>query len=120
MVARIKAVLRRSLWQENKDTVFKEGLLMVDMEKHMVEVDHKPVTLSPKEFDLLVHLLRHRGKVLNRAGISETVWGQEYFGHTRTVDVHVGRLRKKLGKAGDAIQTVERLGYRYEQRAELS
>jgi DNA-binding response OmpR family regulator len=114
LVARLKAVLRRVDWRDKKQAGFQDDALAVDMEKHSVKVDGKPVDLSPKEFDLLVTLLHHRGKVMTRADLSETVWGHEYFGNTRTVDVHVGRLRKKMGKAGDNIRTVERVGYRYE------
>jgi two-component system alkaline phosphatase synthesis response regulator PhoP len=114
LLARVKAVLRRVDWREKKDTSLRDGTLAVDLEKHAVHVEGKLVDLSPKEFDLIVSLLQNRGKVLTRAELSETVWGHEYFGNTRTVDVHVGRLRKKLGKLGDKIKTVERIGYRYE------
>jgi two-component system, OmpR family, alkaline phosphatase synthesis response regulator PhoP len=114
MVARVKAVLRRVDWRDKKDTALHDDNLTVDLDKHSLHIDGKPVDLSPKEFDLLAMLLRNRGKVLTRSELSETVWGHEYFGNTRTVDVHVGRLRKKLGKAGDRIKTVERIGYRYE------
>lgn len=115
LVARIKAVLRRTEWRDvKKESTIKDGNLLVDLEKHSVHIDNKLVELSPKEFDLVLSLLQNRGKVLTRAELSETVWGQEYFGNTRTVDVHIGRLRKKLGKVGDKIKTVERIGYRYE------
>lgn len=114
LVARIKAVLRRVEWRDKKETSLRDGNLVVDLEKHAVQSENKLLDLSPKEFDLLVFLLQSRGKVLTRAELSETVWGHEYFGNTRTVDVHVGRLRKKLGKVGDKIKTVERIGYRYE------
>lgn len=114
LVARVKAVLRRVDWREKKETALRDGALAVDLEKHSVHLDAKSLDLSPKEFDLLVSLLRNHGKVMTRAELSETVWGHEYFGNTRTVDVHVGRLRKKLGKVGEKIRTVERIGYRYE------
>lgn len=114
LVARVKAVLRRVDWRDKKEAALRDGQLAVDMEKHSVHMDAKPLDLSPKEFDLLVSLLRNHGKVMTRAELSETVWGHEYFGSTRTVDVHVGRLRKKLGKMGEKIRTVERIGYRYE------
>ena len=114
LVARVKAVLRRVDWRDKKEAALRDGQLAVDMEKHSVHMDAKPLDLSPKEFDLLVSLLRNHGKVMTRAELSETVWGHEYFGNPRTVDVHVGRLRKKLGKMGEKIRTVERIGYRYE------
>lgn len=115
LVARIKAVLRRAEWHDKKDPGgLKEGPLKIDMEKHTAVMDGKPINLAPKEFDLLLTLMRNEGKVLTRAELSETVWGHEYFGNTRTVDVHVGRLRRKLGKQGDRVKTVERIGYRFE------
>ena len=114
LLARVKAVLRRAEWKERKEMAIKDGPLSVDLEKHSAALDSKPLDLSPKEYDLLVSLLRNQGKVMTRQELSETVWGHEYFGNTRTVDVHVGRLRKKLGKLGDKVRTVERIGYRYE------
>jgi two-component system, OmpR family, alkaline phosphatase synthesis response regulator PhoP len=114
LVARIKAVLRRAEWRDSQDSSIKDGGLVISIEKHSIHLDGKPMGLSPKEFDLLFSLMKQRGKVLTRAELSETVWGQEYFGNTRTVDVHVGRLRKKLGKYGEKIKTVDRIGYRYE------
>lgn len=114
LIARIKAVLRRLEWNDKRENALKDGNLTVDLEKHSVHLDAKPLDLSPKEFDLLVSLLRNHGKVMTRSELSETVWGHEYFGNTRTVDVHVGRLRKKLGKTGEKIRTVERIGYRFE------
>lgn len=114
LVARVKALLRRTEWREKAETLLKDGGLTVSLEKHAVHLDEKLLELSPKEFDLLYTLLKNRGKVLTRSELSETVWGHEYFGNTRTVDVHVGRLRKKLSKLGEKIKTVERIGYRYE------
>jgi len=114
LVARAKAILRRSEWREKQESVLKDGNLVINLDKHAVHLENKLLELSPKEFDLLSSLLKNRGKVLTRSELSETVWGHEYFGNTRTVDVHVGRLRKKLGRIGDKIKTVERIGYRYE------
>ncbi len=114
LVARIKAVLRRVDWRDKKETAINDGELSIDLDKHSVHIEGKSIELSPKEFDLLALLIRNHGKVLTRAELSETVWGHEYFGNTRTVDVHVGRLRKKLNKHGEKIHTVERIGYRYE------
>jgi two-component system, OmpR family, alkaline phosphatase synthesis response regulator PhoP len=114
LLARVKAVLRRVDWRDKKESILKDGLLAVDLEKHSVHMDSKSLDLSPKEFDLLVTLMRNQGKVMTRDELSETVWGHEYFENTRTVDVHVGRLRKKIFKMGDKIKTIERIGYRYE------
>lgn len=114
LLARVKAVLRRVDWRDKKESILKDGILAVDLEKHAVHLDAKSVDLSPKEFDLLVTLLRNQGKVMTRQELSETVWGHEYFENTRTVDVHIGRLRRKIAKLGEKIRTVERIGYRYE------
>ena len=114
LLARVKAVLRRVDWRDKKEAVLKDGPLSVDLEKHSVHLDSKNIELSPKEFDLLVILMRNQGKVMTREELSETVWGHEYFENTRTVDVHIGRLRKKISKMGEKIKTIERIGYRYE------
>ena len=113
LMARVKAILRRSDWR-GQDTVLKDGPLVVDLQKHAAELEGKSLSLSPKEYELLVLLLHSRGKALTRIELSEAIWGQEYFGSTRTLDVHVGLLRKKLGKLGGRIKTIERVGYRYE------
>jgi len=114
LVARARAVLRRAEWNEKKDQTVKDGDLTIDTEKHIAHLNGTILDMSPKEFDLLLSLVRNRGKVMTRAELSETIWGHEYFGNTRTVDVHVGRLRKKLAPMGDKIKTIERIGYRYE------
>jgi DNA-binding response OmpR family regulator len=115
LVARVKAVLRRMEWKGGgADTVLSDDNLQVDLEKHLVQLGGKTLDLSPKEFDLVVFMLRNRAKVVTRSELSEAVWGHEYFRNTRTVDVHIGRLRKKLGRLGEKIKTVERIGYRYE------
>jgi two-component system, OmpR family, alkaline phosphatase synthesis response regulator PhoP len=114
LLARVKAVLRRVDWRDKKESILTDGPLAVDLDKHAVHMDSKSLDLSPKEFDLLVTLMRNQGKVMTREELSETVWGHEYFENTRTVDVHVGRLRKKISKLGDKIKTIERIGYRYE------
>jgi DNA-binding response OmpR family regulator len=83
------------------------------LDQHRLEIDKKPIDLSPKEFDLLVALMRAKNNVLTREVLCETVWGHELYGGTRTVDVHIGRLRKKLGRYEKRLETVERIGYRY-------
>ena len=79
----------------------------------VLEIDGQIVDLSPKEFDLLASLMRQKNNVLTRETLCETVWGHALTGMTRTVDVHIGRLRKKLGKYEHKIETVERVGYRF-------
>lgn len=112
-VARLKAILRRTKPKEPTLSIIEDGAIKLFIDQHRVEVDKKPLDLSPKEFDLLAALMRAKNSVLTRDTLCETVWGHELVGNTRTVDVHVGRLRKKLGKYESKIETVERIGYRY-------
>ena len=118
LISRIKAVLLRV----SKDAGEGEGLLMcgnltMDGKKHEVKVDGSVVTLTLKEFELLKHLLKHPGIVLTRDQLLEDIWGYDFGGETRTVDVHVRTLRQKLGDAGEYIETVRGVGYR--MRGEL-
>jgi two-component system alkaline phosphatase synthesis response regulator PhoP len=113
LVARIKAVLRRTKPKEDLTGVIEDGPVKLFLEQHRLEVESKPVDLSPKEFDLLAALMRAKNNVLTREVLCESVWGHELIENTRTVDVHVGRLRKKMGKYEKKIETVERIGYRY-------
>lgn len=118
LISRIKAVLRRV----SKEAGEGEGLLMcgnltMDEKKHEVKVDGSAVTLTLKEFELLKQLLKHPGIVLTRDQLLEDIWGYDFGGETRTVDVHVRTLRQKLGDAGEYIETVRGVGYR--MRGEL-
>lgn len=111
LLSRIKALLRRT---KSKDTslVFKSGKVKLDKNKHIVSVDDKEVILSPKEFELLEYMLANKGIAISRDMILNAVWGYDFIGNSRTVDVHMQTLRQKLGKGGDIIQTVRGLGYR--------
>lgn len=113
LLARVKAVLRRVTYGKPATKMVKAGLVSLDAEKRQVLVRGKEVRLRPKEFDLLQLLLDRRGQVLTRAFLTETVMGYQYFGTTRTVDTHVKTLRQKLGPAGDLIETVPAVGYRF-------
>lgn len=113
LISRIKAVLRRV----SKDAGEGEGLLMcgsltMDGKKHEVKVDGSTVTLTLKEFELLKQLMKHPGIVLTRDQLLEDIWGYDFGGETRTVDVHVRTLRQKLGDVGEYIETVRGVGYR--------
>jgi len=114
LMARIKAVLRRMVWADKKEVVLQDENMVINYDKHSVTIESRAMDLSPKEFSLLYLLLHNRGRVMTRSELSETIWGQEYFGNTRTVDVHIGRLRRKLDQFGGKIKTVERIGYVYE------
>jgi DNA-binding response OmpR family regulator len=113
LVARARAVQRRALTQESASTSAQElgGLELLPAER-TVWVDGMVAELTPKEFDLLHYLLLNRGLALSRERLLEEVWGYSSYGDARTVDVHIGQLRKKLGQWGQAIQTVWGLGYR--------
>ena len=88
------------------------GAITMDQSRHVVLVDGREVSLTLKEYDLLKLLLEHIGQVFTRDQLLSSVWDQDYSGETRTVDVHVGTLRTKLGESGEAIRTVRGVGYR--------
>lgn len=111
LVSRIKAVLRRSGKAEDRMDMETAGV-HVDVKKHEVTVDGKEVSLTLKEFELLEKLMRNRGIVLTRDQLLTEIWGYDFDGETRTVDVHIRTLRQKLGKKGEIIQTVRGVGYR--------
>jgi two-component system, OmpR family, alkaline phosphatase synthesis response regulator PhoP len=111
LVARVRALLRRTQRQpEAPDMSY--GAIQVDTERHVVSSSGTAVSLTAKEFLLLEYLLRHRGRVLSRDVLLTDVWGYKYTGGTRTVDVHVRRLREKLPPLGDALVTVKQFGYK--------
>lgn len=111
LISRIKAVLRRSAPRELTDTLTADGLVM-NMEKHTVTCNGESVVLSFKEFSLLRFLLENRGRVFTRDRLLTAVWGYDYAGGTRTVDVHIQTLRQKLGDCAPVVETVRGVGYR--------
>ena len=111
LVSRIKAVLRRSGKVEDRIDMEFSGVRM-DIKKHEVTVDGKQVALTLKEFELLEKLMRNQGIVLTRDQLLTEIWGYDFDGETRTVDVHIRTLRQKLGAKGEIIQTVRGVGYR--------
>jgi DNA-binding response OmpR family regulator len=116
VLARLRAVLRRSGTGPEDDRI-EDGPLRVDVASREVRLEGTSVALTRKEFDLLVELMRGRGRVLTRERLLERVWGYDFPGETRTVDVHVRRLRGKLGPAAEErIETVVGVGYRYRAR----
>ena len=115
MISRIRAVLRRSGTVQTSPRLRLGGIEM-DPDAHTVLTEGERVELTLKEFDLLHLFLKHPGRVYTRDQLLEKVWGGEYFGETRTVDVHIGTLRTKLGPCGDYIRTVRGVGYRMEER----
>jgi DNA-binding response OmpR family regulator len=114
IVARIKAALRRSRTPLDRPQVLNAGPLELDEARRQVSVGGREVALTRKEFDLLADLLHRRGRVSTRERLLERVWGYDHPGKTRTVDVHVRQLRKKLGEpVADSIETVVGVGYRF-------
>ena len=111
LVSRIKAVLRRSGQTADKADLEVDGVKM-NVKKHEVTVDGQAVTLTLKEYELLERLMRNRNIVMTRDLIIEDIWGYDFDGETRTVDVHVRTLRHKLGEKGAIIETVRGVGYR--------
>jgi two-component system, OmpR family, response regulator RegX3 len=120
LIARIRAVLRRGADADDAsaiDGVLESGPVRMDVERHVVSVNGEPVTLPLKEFDLLEYLMRNTGRVLTRGQLIDRVWGADYVGDTKTLDVHVKRLRSKI-EADPAnpvhLVTVRGLGYKLE------
>ena len=111
LIARIKALLRRADGhREEKE--YRIGDLYVNPSRHIVTADGEEVTLTFKEFELLYLLASHRGRVVSREDILRKVWDTEFYGESRTVDVHVRTLRSKLGPCGNLIETVRGIGYK--------
>jgi two-component system, OmpR family, alkaline phosphatase synthesis response regulator PhoP len=112
LVARVKALLRRSQRAAGPDEVLRYGTLSMDLARHVVRDADEEVYLTAKEFLLLRYLLEHPGRVLSRDLLLSDVWGYNYTGGTRTVDVHVRRLREKIPMLADALATVKQFGYK--------
>ena len=112
VVARVRALLRRANRPSPADSRLTYGVLTVDVDRHVVKVDGREVKLTAKEFLLLQYLMQHRGRVLSRDLLLSDVWSYSYTGGTRTVDVHVRRLRDKVPMLASAIVTVKQFGYK--------
>ena len=115
MISRVKAVLRRAAPQKKARTL-RVGELTMNVGEHTVEVAGKRVTLTLKEYELLQKFMENLGLAFTREQLLQSVWGADFIGETRTVDVHIGTLRTKLGACGEYIETVRGVGYRMEAR----
>ena len=111
LVARVKALLRRTE-PVSDGNEYSIGPLFLNPDKHIIQVDGQDVALTLKEFQLLCYLIRNKGNVMTRDQILQEIWGYEFDGENRTVDVHIRTLRSKLGRAGDLVETVRGIGYR--------
>jgi len=118
LVARVRALMRRSKRTEPEGATLAFGPLVMDLGRHTVLDEGREVKLTAKEFLLLQYLLQHRGRVLSRDLLLGDVWGYRYTGGTRTVDVHVRRLREKLPFLVDALVTVKQFGYKLVEQSE--
>lgn len=112
LVSRVRAVLRRA--GKSRPDVLRAGRIVLDQSSHTVNIGDVPVELTLKEYDLLHLLMSNPGKAFSRDMLLSAVWDTEYGGETRTVDVHIGTLRTKLGSEGERIKTVRGVGYRLE------
>lgn len=113
LAARVRAVLRRQRTPAAATSVYRGQHLVADFDAVAISVDAQPVRLTRREFELLRFLVDNKNRVISRDRLLERVWGYDRFIETRSVDVHVGRLRSKLGVAGSQIETVVGLGYRF-------
>jgi DNA-binding response OmpR family regulator len=120
LVARVSALLRRIQRPPAAGKVLRYGPLTIDIDKHTVQAGPDEMRLTAKEFLLLQYLIEHRGRVLSRDLLLTDVWSYQYTGGTRTVDVHIRRLREKIPYLGSAITTIKQFGYKLEDPAPAS
>ncbi len=120
LVARVRAALRRSGFEAQSPKLYDDGLLRIDYGDFAVACQGQSIKLTRKEFALLSILSRNQGRVVPREQLLDQVWGLEYYGEARTLDVHISGLRKKLGGCGACIETVIGIGYRFRGSNELS
>ncbi len=113
LLARVKAIFRRELrWTKEAGNILHLGVMTIDADRHEVTIAGTPIELRHQEFNLLLTLAEHKGMVLSREKLLELAWGYDYAGETRTVDVHIGHLRKKLAGSPIRIETVTSDGYK--------
>lgn len=119
LMMRVTAVLSRTQHAEEvkqqQHDIFQTGKLVVDFTARTVTVDGEPLTLTPKEYELLFYLIRNKGIALSREKLIETVWGYDFYGDDRTLDTHIKMLRKNLGEYSSHIVTLRGTGYRFDE-----
>jgi two-component system response regulator RegX3 len=117
LLARIRAVLRRRIDEPESDTVLASGHIALDVDRHTLHVGGNLTPMPLKEFELLEYLMRNEGRVLTRGQLIDRVWGSDYFGDTKTLDVHIKRIRSRIEgdpKEPELLVTVRGLGYRFD------
>ena len=110
-MARIKAILNRTHKENQKGYQYKD--LEVNYLSHSVKIEKKEIELTPKEYDILVYLIKNKDIAISREQLLSNVWGYDFFGDDRTVDTHIKMLRNSIGKYRDNIKTIRGLGYKY-------
>ncbi|MBI4395825.1 MAG: response regulator transcription factor [Elusimicrobia bacterium] len=114
LLARIKALIRRFDRSNEDNKLLKSGVLLVDLDKHLVRIKDRVIPMTPKEFDLLTLLMQNNKKALNRQNLLTSIWGYDAPGSSGTIDVHIRHLRRKLGTHGTKIKTILNFGYRFD------
>ena len=117
LVARVEALLRRSMPGAGQQEILSAGGIVLDKTAHEVKIDGNPVELSFKEFELLAYFMENQGIALSREKILNNVWNYDYYGDARTIDTHVKKLRAKMGDKGDYIHTIWGMGYKFDPEA---
>lgn len=112
LLARVRSLARRVIVEKNNNKIILWGGLEIDLLSRIVFVDGTNIEFKPKEFDLLAFLIRNENIVFKREDILEKVWNMDYLGGSRTIDIHIQRIRKKLGKYGNIVVTVPTIGYK--------
>ncbi|MEG2813769.1 MAG: response regulator transcription factor [Oscillospiraceae bacterium] len=114
LIARVKAVLKRSIKVVFDDGVYKYKTMIVNRNSYEVKIDNIKIDLTPKEFEILNYFIKNKGIVITRDNLLNEIWGYDFFGDSRTVDTHIKMLRNNLGEYRDLIKTVWGVGYRYD------
>lgn len=114
LLVRVQAVLRRLIYKGEPEQILEKGALRINLSRHLVEIRNRPVELTSKEFDLLLLLVRKSPRALSREVLLDTVWGYSADIITKTLDIYIYRLRKKLGPVGKQIVTVSGVGYKFQ------
>lgn len=118
LVLRVKAILRKGESDGSQKKGIQRGNLWIDIDRHHVSINKRPVTLTSTEFKLLVEMASHPGRVFTREVLLDKVWGYTYEGYARTVDTHIRRLREKMEDSGETIETIRGVGYRFREAGE--
>ena len=117
LVARVRALLRRSTSSQESPTVIRQGELLIDLSRHEVSYEGNQIVLTPTEFRILHFMAARPGRVLSREQIIDAAVGNEMAVFDRTIDVHIAAIRKKLGKAGERVETIRGFGYKWREGA---